>query len=141
MVSYKLFRWFWDYAGGMMTDFGTHRLDTVQQVMGIDAPQTVAAAGGRFTLKGDGDVPDMLQVTYEYPGFILSYKTSNLNAHGAGGRSPGMTYYQARGKSDRPHGEAYYGTNGTLFSDRIGFEIYPEPLSSNRGNSRSPATA
>ena len=29
------FRWFWDYAGGWMTDFGTHRLDTVQQVMGV----------------------------------------------------------------------------------------------------------
>ena len=39
-----------------------------------------------------------------------------------------MAYYQARGANDRPHGEAFYGTNGALFSDRIGFEIYPEPL-------------
>jgi hypothetical protein len=31
-----------------------------------------------------------------------------------------------RDKDDRPHGEAYYGTNGTLIADRIGFEIYPE---------------
>jgi hypothetical protein len=38
-----------------------------------------------------------------------------------------MSYYQMRGKDDRPHGEAYYGTNGALFADRIGFEIYPEP--------------
>jgi hypothetical protein len=38
-----------------------------------------------------------------------------------------MAYYQARGANDRPHGEAFYGTNGALFSDRIGFEIYPEP--------------
>jgi predicted dehydrogenase len=121
------FRWFWDYAGGWMTDFGTHRLDTVQQVMGVEAPQTVTAAGGRFNLKDDGEMPDLLQVTYEYPGFILSYETCNFNGHGLGGRTPSMAYYQARDKDDRPHGEAFYGTNGTLFSDRIGFEIYPEP--------------
>jgi hypothetical protein len=56
----------------------------------------------------------------------LSYEAMNLNAHGAGGRTPGKRYYRARGADDRPHGEAYYGTNGTLFCDRIGYEIYPE---------------
>ena len=121
------FRWFWDYAGGLITDFGTHRLDTVQQIMGVEAPGTVSAAGGRFTLKDGGEMPDALQVTYEYPGFILSYEACSLNAHGLGGRTPGMAYYQARDQNDRPHGEAFYGTNGALFSDRIGFEIYPEP--------------
>lgn len=121
------FRWFWDYAGGSLTDFGTHRLDSVQQVMGVEAPKTVVASGGRFSLKADGEMPDVLQVTYEYPGFVLSYEACNLNAHGMGGRAPGMAYYGMRGGDDRPHGEAFYGTNGTLFSDRIGFEVYPEP--------------
>ncbi len=77
-------------------------------------------------------MPDVLQVTYEYPGFIMSYEANNMNAHGVGGRTPGMTYYQMRGKDDRPHGEAYYGTNGTLIADRIGFEIYPEPKPARR---------
>src|SRR5262249_38378502 len=40
---------------------------------------------------------------------------------------------RARGKDDRPHGEAFYGTSGTLFSDRLGFEVFPEPAG------RSPA--
>lgn len=126
------FRWFWDYAGGSITDFGVHRLDTVQQVMGVEAPKTVAASGGRFSLKDGGEMPDVLQATYEYPGFILSYEACNMNAHGMGGRSPGMAYYGMRDKDDRPHGEAYYGTNGTLFADRIGFEIYPEPAAAAR---------
>ncbi|HEY7181174.1 MAG TPA: Gfo/Idh/MocA family oxidoreductase [Blastocatellia bacterium] len=121
------FRWFWDYAGGTLTDFGTHRFDTVQQVMGVEAPRGVSASGGRFSLKDAGKTPDVLQVTYEYANFILSYEACNLNAHGLGGRTPEMSYYQMRGKDDRPHGEAYYGTNGALFADRIGFEIYPEP--------------
>ena len=123
----RYFRWFWDYSGGSITDFGTHRLDSVHQVMGVEAPLTVVASGGRFSLKDDGEMPDVLQATYEYPRFVLSYETCELNGHGLGGRTPGMSYYLARGGDDRPHGEAFYGTNGTLFSDRIGFEIYPEP--------------
>ncbi len=122
------FRWFWDYANGTITDFGTHRFDTVQQVMHVEAPKTVSATGGRFSLKDNGEMPDVLQVTYEYDGFVLSYEACNINAHGMGGRTPEMNYYGMRDKTDRPNGEAYYGTNGALFCDRIGFEIYPEPV-------------
>ena len=120
------FRWFWDYAGGLMTDWGTHRLDSLHQVMGVSAPLTVTAAGGRFELNDGAETPDVLQVTYQYPGFVLSYECCMLNGHGSGGRTPENKYYRARGSNDRPHGEAFYGTNGTLFSDRIGFEIFPE---------------
>jgi predicted dehydrogenase len=120
------YRWFWDYAGGWVTDFGTHRFDSFHQVMGVDAPTTVVATGGRFGLKDAGETPDLVQATYEYPGFIMSYEVCALNGHGAGGRTPAMSYYQMRGEFDRPHGEAFYGTNGTLISDRIGYEIYPE---------------
>ena len=120
------FRWFWDYAGGTITDFGTHRFDTVHQIMGADAPLSVSADGGRFNLQDGGEMPDVLQATYHYPGFVLSYEAVSLNAHGLGGRTPGMRYYNARGTEDRPNGMAFYGTNGALFADRLGFEIYPE---------------
>lgn len=120
------FRWFWDYAGGFITDWGTHRFDSVHQVMGEDAPRTVTAVGGRFELKDGAETPDVLQATFEYPSFVLSYESCQLNAHGTGGQTAGKRYYRARGKEDRPHGEAFYGTNGTLFSDRIGYEIFPE---------------
>jgi predicted dehydrogenase len=120
------YRWFWDYGGGLVTDFGIHRFDSMHQIMGVDAPLTISASGGRFGLTDGAETPDTVQVTYEYPGFVMSYEATMLNAHGAGGRTPGRAYYQARGRSDRPHGEAYYGTNGTLVVDRLGFEIYPE---------------
>src|SRR5207302_6527804 len=57
---------------------------------------------------------------------ILSYEASMLSGAGTGIRTEGKKYYQARGKTDRPHGEAFYGTNGTLMSDRLGFELLPE---------------
>jgi predicted dehydrogenase len=120
------YRWFREYAGGFITDFGTHRFDTVHQVMGSDAPTAVSASGGRYALRDAGNVPDFMQVTWEYPGWVLSYECSLLNGHGLGGRTEGMRYYNMRGDLDRPHGEAYYGTQGTIFADRIGYEIYPE---------------
>lgn len=123
----RTYRWFWDYAGGTITDFGTHRFDTVHQVMGADTPRTISATGGRFSLKDGGEMPDVLQATYEYPGFVMSYEACNLNGMGTGVRTPGMAYYSMRRDIDRPHGEAYYGTNGTLLSDRIGYEVFPEP--------------
>ncbi|MCL5746457.1 MAG: Gfo/Idh/MocA family oxidoreductase [Acidobacteria bacterium] len=121
------FRWFRDYAGGYITDYGTHRFATVHQVMGADAPRTVSAAGGRFSIHDAGDVPDVLQVSYEYAGFVMSYEACMMNAHGVGGRTPEMKYYHAVGPDDRPHGMAFYGTSGTIFADRIGYDIYPEP--------------
>jgi predicted dehydrogenase len=122
------YRWFWDYAGGMATDYGTHRLDTVQQIMGVDAPRSAVAAGGRYELKDGAETPDVLQITYEYPDFVLSYEASMMNDHGCGGRTPGKKYYLTRTADDRPHGMAFYGTQGSLFVDRVGFEVYPEPL-------------
>jgi predicted dehydrogenase len=120
------YRWFFDYAGGILTDFGTHRIDSMHQVMGVDAPKAVSASGSRFEIDDGGDTPDVLQVTYEYPGFVLSYEACALNGLGAGGQTPGRKYYRAMGEHDRPNGHAYYGTNGTLMADRIGFEIFPE---------------
>jgi predicted dehydrogenase len=128
------FRWFWDYAGGFITDWGTHRFDSVHQVMGEDTPRSVSAVGGRFELKDGAETPDTMLATYEYPSFILSYESCQLNGHGLGGRTPGKRYYRARGNDDRPHGEAFYGSNGTLFSDRIGFEIFPELEPSGRAS-------
>lgn len=120
------YRWFSDYSGGYITDYGTHRFDTMHQIMGVDAPLSVSATGGRFSVKDAGDVPDVMQVTYDYPGFVLSYEAIRMSGHGVGGRTPGMRYYNSKGEFDRPHGHAYYGTNGALFCDRIGYEIYPD---------------
>src|SRR3974377_1705897 len=64
-------RFFWDYAGGTITDFGTPRFDTIHQIMGVDRPRKVAASGGRFELNDAGEMPDIHHVTWEYPGFIM----------------------------------------------------------------------
>ncbi len=123
----KSYRGFFDYAGGWITDFGAHRFDSIHQIMGVDKPLTVSASGGRFAVGGMSDQPDVLQVTYEYPGFVLSYETINTNGFGAFARTtPGMNMHGARDELHRPNGMAFYGSNATLIADRISYEVLPE---------------
>ena len=105
------FRWFWDYSGGMLTDWGTHHLDIVQWAMQVDAPVAVSAVGGNFCIDDNRETPDTLEVLYEYPGFIASFSHRVGNAHGPAGRGYGIEFF---------------GTDGTLYLNRGGFEIRPE---------------
>jgi predicted dehydrogenase len=123
----RTYRFFFDYAGGLVTDFGTHRFDTVHQIIGKDTPKSAHAMGGRLSLDDGGDTPDSMLASFEYPGFILSYEGYFLNSHGTGGRTPGLRYYRASGSENRPNGMAFYGTSGTLIADRYSYEVYPEP--------------
>lgn len=120
------YRQFFDYSGGYITDYGNHRIDTMQQIMGVTAPHTISASGGRYLIKDDGDVPDFLTVTYEYDNFVMTYEGSNLNAFGMGAAKVGPKYYNGRGEYDQPNGIAFYGTDGTIFAERISWAIYPE---------------
>ena len=120
------FRPYYDYAGGFITDFGTHRLDSVHQVMRSDKPVSAMGVGGRFDSSSRGDTPDLLNLTCEYPGWVLSYEAVQLNSFGAGPRIPGgREPYRSEGNFDRGHGEAFYGTTGTIFTDRAGYEYFP----------------
>jgi len=120
------YRAFMDYTNGLITDYGNHRFDSVNQIMGEPVPLRVASSAIRFNKIRAGDIYDWHQATYEFPNFILSYEASNCNGHGLGGRTEGMRYYGTMGTEDRPHGMAFYGTEATLFVDRIGMELYPE---------------
>ena len=125
-VHLRSYRYFKELAGGMITDFGIHRFDTVHQIMGVDKPSSINATGGRFAVAGMGDHPDILQVTYEYPGFVMSYETISTNSFGAMGRlTPGMRLHGALGLENRPNGMAFYGSNGSIIADRLGYEVLP----------------
>ncbi|MCX6598957.1 MAG: Gfo/Idh/MocA family oxidoreductase [Acidobacteria bacterium] len=120
------YRQFFDYSGGYITDYGNHRIDTAQQIMGSTAPHTISASGGRYIVKDDGDVPDFMTVTYEFDNYIMTYEGSNLNGFGMGAAKVGPKYYNGRGEYDQPNGICFYGTDGTIFAERISWAIYPE---------------
>ncbi len=109
--AFSHFRWFWDYAGGMMTDWGVHLLDIVQWAFEEEMPDAVTALGGKYFISDNRETPDTLQVTYEYPsGFLATYENRVGNGH---------TF--ARG-----HNISFHGTRGTLYLSRAGYRIIPE---------------
>jgi predicted dehydrogenase len=108
---YSSFRYFWDYAGGMMTDWGVHHIDIIQMIMGVDAPQAITAMGGKYALRDNRDTPDTLSVTYEYPGFISTYENRECNGQSLNGRGYGISFH---------------GTEATLYISREAYEIVLE---------------
>jgi predicted dehydrogenase len=106
------FRWFWDYAGGLMTDWGVHLLDYALLGMNVSTPKSVMASGGKFAYPDDAaETPDTLTTVYEFDGFNIQWE------HAIGIND---------GPYNRDHGIAYIGNNGTLILDRGGWEVIPE---------------
>lgn len=106
------FRWFWDYAGGLMTDWGVHMLDYALIGMKATTPKSVMAAGGKFAYPQDAaETPDTLTTVYEFDDFSIQWE----HANGIDG-----------GPYGRDHGVAFIGNNGTLVLNRRGWEVIPE---------------
>jgi predicted dehydrogenase len=62
-----LFRFFWDYSGGQMTNFGAHHLDIAQWGLGRDESGPVSIeATARFQKDGWYEVPEQSEITYTY---------------------------------------------------------------------------
>jgi predicted dehydrogenase len=113
-VLYK-FRWFWDYSGGQLTNFGTHYLDVIQWAIQQDAPKAVACLGGKFGVTDNRDIPDTCEAVWEYDGCLVTFSQFNCNA------SPG---------NPRGWSMEFRGTLGTLLlaDGANGYEIIPEKV-------------
>jgi predicted dehydrogenase len=59
-------RWWWDFGGGVLADMACHFMDLPHWALNLRQPTTITATG-RITYKGDNDMPDKMQVVYEYP--------------------------------------------------------------------------
>ncbi|MGZ5133896.1 MAG: Gfo/Idh/MocA family protein [Flavitalea sp.] len=112
------FRWFWDYAGGLMTDWGVHLMDYAIFGMNADVPKSVSALGGQFAY------PELYQETPDTMGALYEFDKFNLIWDHAMGIDNGLF--------GRDHGIAFIGNNGTLEVDRGGWEVIEEKRSTSK---------
>ena len=122
--TFYRFRWFYDYSGGQLTNFGVHYLAQIQASLGVDAPKAVVALGGKFADYDNREVPDTLEVLWHYPNDTL-VTFSQFNATGAA-------------PTARPCEIEFRGTKGTMYFRTNGYDIVPEIVTPNEFAARTP---
>ena len=122
--TFYRFRWFYDYSGGQLTNFGVHYLAQIHWALGVEAPRSVAALGGKFADYDNREVPDTMEVVWRYPGETL-VTFSQLNATAAPGAA-------------RPCEIEFRGTKGTLYFHLNGYEVVPDMILPNEFAARTP---
>jgi predicted dehydrogenase len=111
-------RRYWSLWGGMITEWGSHLTDIVLWALKAEPPRAVTAVGGLFD-RADGEIPDILQASYTFPRFVFHYSILGHNTYGLNG-DPGAARFGSFGMQ-------FHGTKGTLFLDRSGFRLTPQP--------------
>ena len=106
------FRWFWDYAGGKLTDWGVHLLDMAIWGMGMKNPATISAEGGKLVFPDDAmETPDRLRVDYRFENMQITWRNDfalQTNEYGM------------------DHGLIFYGKNGKLLANRNFWKVLPD---------------
>jgi len=90
-------RWFWDYAGGLMTDIGPHWLDVAMWITGSDGPRTVSCNGGKYQ-NTDWETPDNVHAILDCGTFAIVFMVQFMN---------GQEY----------DGAAFYGLEGSIVQE------------------------
>jgi predicted dehydrogenase len=108
-IAPYMFRWWSDYSS-QMGNWGVHFMDVIRWMLGETAPVAISAHGGKYILDHDGDIPDTMQVTYEF----------------ASGAVASFCIYEASSGGLFPWGEVELrGTKGTLYASESGYRITP----------------
>ncbi|MCJ7772814.1 MAG: Gfo/Idh/MocA family oxidoreductase [Desulfobacterales bacterium] len=106
-------RHYWDYGGGLMSDWGVHLLD-----MGIwagdlvEAPkQVITYAANLSKQKMDRETFDTMNVIFPKDGYVINWD---------------MTAGIQQGPYDTPYGVQFIGEKGTIVANRNKYHLSPE---------------
>ncbi len=101
------FRFWWDYSGGQMTNWGAHYLDIAQWGMGTDDTGPISVEGtATFHPEGFHEVTESCRVTYTYEN--------------------GVKVVAGQQQDDIPTGTTFIGSQGRLFVNRK--ELVSDPV-------------
>lgn len=118
------FRWFYDYSGGQVTNFGVHYVDTLRWLLGKESPRAVTAMGGKYAVNDNREIPDTAEILWEYEGPVMMV-FSQYNANNAPA-APTNCEMELR------------GTKGTMYIDLNGWEVVPQKFTEATVPARTP---
>jgi predicted dehydrogenase len=107
-MRFRRWRYFYDYAGGNMTDQGTHLMDVVQWFTKSGPPKAALAHGYVAKMTGS-EHPDVFSAIFEFPNFMVTWTLNYDNAYQNGWSI------------------TFQGDTATMILDETGYEVYAEP--------------
>ncbi len=110
----RSWRAYYDYGGGLVTDWGVHLADVAHMYMKQDlgGPILTSAAGQHVTVYDPQheQIPQAFNISWQYADFIMTFTNAVLP------------------NQDFPfHGTYFFGAKGCLMVNRSGFIIRPTP--------------
>ena len=117
------FRWFLNYSGGQLTNFGVHYMDMLRWCLGKESPKAVTAMGGKYVVEDNREIPDTLEVMWDFGGTMINFVQYNANRAPANAKNSEMELR---------------GTKGTMYVWGNRWEIVPENVSDSSRPGRSP---
>ena len=79
-------RWFWDYAGGLLTDIGAHNVDIALWMADCLSIQSVVSNGGRYHFDF-WETPDVVHTTMDCGTFSIDFSVNFVNGYDNYGHS------------------------------------------------------
>ena len=108
-IAPYMFRWWSEYSS-QMGNWGVHYMDAIRWLMGETAPIAITAHGGKYVIDHDADIPDTMQVTFEF-------KSKKIISFGI---------YEGTGGDIFPYGELELrGTLGNVYANERGYKVIP----------------
>jgi predicted dehydrogenase len=107
-MRFRAWRQFYDYAGGNMTDQGTHLMDVAQWFLGSGPPKS-AIMNGIIAKTVGAEQADVFTAVFEYPQHLITWQLNYTNAYENGWRI------------------TFLGDQGTMILEESGWHVYSEP--------------
>lgn len=117
-VGHKSWRLERNIGNGHLVDWGIHPMDATRQVLGLDQPKSVQAAGGIYHYKGRITTPDTLTAHFEFDRCPVVWRH----------RLWGAVEYTP----ETQNGAFYYGDKATVFATDQRWVIIPKERGAER---------
>jgi predicted dehydrogenase len=123
--GYTSFRAWWEYGSGLVGDWGAHHIDVANWFMNADNKQPLKTTAVGFYANPNTDpdcVYSQFSIAWQYDTFIMTFANSVY---------PRPNFQDEKAPDIEGWGVYFYGSNGTLQVNRMGWAVRP-PVSTTR---------